>query len=433
MYYSNKNQILKNLVVGANTPVPVNNGSMVKSINFDNAATTPPFTSVLKKIAKFAPMYSSIHRGTGYKSKLCSKLYENSKKIIADFLNADASLNTVIYVQNTTEAINKIAYKLSQSSDKCTVLTTLMEHNSNFLPWRYGFDIDYVDIDICGRLDLNDLEHKLKKYQGSVKLVTVTGASNVTGYINPIHTIASLAHKYGAYILVDAAQLIAHGPIDIMDQYNDKHIDFIVFSGHKMYAPFGSGALIGPKDFFVGKPNLVGGGTVKMLTSTDVVWNDPPYNEEAGTPNLMGAIAITEAIRTLSEIGLDTIVSNEHTITEYALNNLRTIPNLKIYGSDECENRVGIISFNFTNIPHYTTAQFLSDDAGIAVRNGCFCAQLYIQKLLDIKGSELKWYLNHPDPEGPGMVRISFGLYNDTKEVDTLVDALTCFYRNKSK
>ena len=202
-------------VVGLDTKVPLGNGMMATAINFDNAATTPPFKAVIKNICNFAPWYSSIHRESGYKSQLSSHIYELARYKVASFVKASPTVHDVIFVRNTTEAINKLAYRLWDANNKQVILCSDMEHHSNDLPWRDKFHVDYICIDGKGRLMLDDLEDKLKKYRGKVALVTITGASNVTGHINPIHKIAEMTHSHGAKILVDGAQLVPHAPIDM--------------------------------------------------------------------------------------------------------------------------------------------------------------------------------------------------------------------------
>lgn len=411
--------MFKNLVVGDNCEVKLESGSTVHYINFDNAATTPPFHSVINSMVNFCPIYSSVHRGTGFKSKLSSKVYDEARDKILNFVGGNKDFHTVIFLKNTTECINKLSYRLKDTLKDKIVLTTYMEHHSNMLPWRYRYNTFFVDIDERGRLCMDDLEYKLKKYKGKVGLVAVSGASNVTGYINPIYDIARLTHKYGAKILVDGAQLIPHSNLDMMSIDSPEHIDFVAFSGHKMYAPFGTGALIAPKDTFKnGYSELIGGGTVKFVSIDDVIWADVPEKEEAGTPNLMGVVALVESIKTLQEIGIENIEKYERSLTQYAHNLMRAIPNLIIYDDSNIKNKVSIISFNMKGLHHTQLAYILAKEAGIAVRNGCFCAQPYVQRLLGISDEDAKKYRQNDKSRLPGMVRISFGLYNDYNEIE---------------
>ncbi|MCD3328254.1 aminotransferase class V-fold PLP-dependent enzyme, partial [Clostridium botulinum D/C] len=227
----------RKLVVAVNTKVPLINGEYGQAINFDNAATTPPFTTVVDEVIKFMYLYSSVHRGFGYKSQFSTKVYENSRNVVAKFVNCDTKYNSIIFVKNTTEAINKLSNMLYSKLKDYVILSTDMEHHSNDLPWR-KYNIDYIGLDKNFRLSLDDLKTKLQNYNGKVKLVTVTGASNVTGFKNSIHEIAKLAHMYGAKILVDGAQLVPHSAVDMKPMDSDEHIDYLAFSAHKLYAPF---------------------------------------------------------------------------------------------------------------------------------------------------------------------------------------------------
>lgn len=415
----------RNLVFGVNTLVPITNDKKVPYINFDNGATTPPFCSVIDGINHFSSLYSSIHRGTGYKSIVSSNFYDNAREIVLDFVKGDPRYHELIFVKNTTEAINKLSYRLLEDNKNSIVLSTFMEHHSNDLPWRNKYNVDYVDIDSSGRLSLDDLEYKLKKHKGKVKLVTVTGASNVTGYINPIHEIAEISHKHGAKILVDGAQLVPHYPVDMKPFNSSEHIDYLAFSAHKMYAPFGTGVLIGPKETFKkGDPEFMGGGTANIVTPDFVLWEDPPNKEEAGTPNLLGVVALVHSIKILKNIGMENIDEHEKLLAGYALEKIKNIPNINLYCDSTIYNRVSIIPFNIEGIHHEKVAEILAAEGGIAVRSGCFCAQPYIQKLLKINTEGMEKYRKDPNLPRPGMVRISFGLYNNFKEINIFIKLL---------
>lgn len=408
----------RNLIVGSNSFVRLENGNSVNYINFDNAATTPPFKSVISEIVDFSPTYSSVHRGTGYKSIVSSRVYDDGREIVLDFVGGDKDYHTVVFLKNTTECINKLSYRLKDTLKDKIVLSTYMEHHSNLLPWKYRYTTDYVEVDAVGRLCLEDLEFKLKMYNGKIGLVAVTGASNVTGYINPIYTIARICHKYGAKILVDGAQLIPHSSFDMKPIDSTEHIDYLVFSGHKMYAPFGTGALVAPKEIFQeGYSEQIGGGTVKYVSMKDTIWADPPEKEEAGTPNLMGIVALSTSIKILQNLGMSKIEEYERDLTSYALYLMKDIPNLILYDDKNIEEKVSIISFNMNGLEHNELATILAREGGIAVRNGCFCAQPYVQKLLKISDDEMERYRSDESLPRPGLVRVSFGLYNDYNEI----------------
>lgn len=430
----------KDLVIGSRSLVELNNKNRVHYINFDNAATTPPFRTVMNRLNSLAPIYSSVHRGTGQKSIISSKLYEKGRRDVLDFIKANERTTMVIFLKNTTECINKLSYRLKPVIEDKVVLITYMEHHSNMLPWRERYKTDYVDIDLHGRLDLNDLELKLKKYKGDVKLVCVAAASNVTGYVNPVHDIAAICHKYGALILVDGAQAVPHMSFDMKDDNDPQHIDFLAFSAHKMYAPFGTGALITPKNIFIeGSPEMVGGGTVQFVSADDVIWAYPPEKEEAGTPNLMGVEALSESIRTINSIGMGNIEAYEKDLLKYAYDRIIQIPNIVLYDDGDTDRKVSLISFNIAGLHHSIVAQILGEEGGIAVRNGCFCAQPYVQRLLWITRSQMESYRSCPKMALPGMVRVSFGIYNDYNEIDLFIYMLEKiannipYYQNKYK
>ena len=282
---------------GVETRVPLIGGESRVAVNFDNAATTPPFIEVVDTVHRFMDWYSSIHRGTGYKSQLSTEVYEHSRGITERFCGADPRYHTAIFCSNCTHGINILARRLNLPPGR-RVLTTYMEHHSNLLPWTaVNGEVEHADVSKNdGSLDLETLEAKLKV--GNVGLVAVTGASNVTGVLNPLGVIARLAHAHGALLMVDAAQLVAHRAIDMKSPGDPEAIDFLTFSAHKIYAPFGSGVLIARRDLWNndGPPVFPGGGTVRMVTHQEVLWADLPEVEEGGTPNVVGALALAKSL-----------------------------------------------------------------------------------------------------------------------------------------
>ncbi len=423
---------VRQAVVGVNAQIPLYDGSMAPYINFDNAASTPTLQPVLDKINELMIWYSSIHRGTGFKSQISSELYDLSREIVANFFGLSLSENhTVIFVKNTTEAINKLAFRFPFEPGD-VVLVSRMEHHSNDLPWRRRAKVVYIEVDDQGRLLMDDLEAKLRQYQGKVKLLAVTGASNVTGWVNDIHRMAELAHAHGARILVDAAQLAPHRKINMRPQNDPGHIDFLAFSGHKIYAPFGGGALLGDTDIFeTGEPDMVGGGTVAIVSYDKSVYLPPPESDEAGTPNTVGVIAMAKALLVMDEIGMDAVAQHEEELTRYALEKMQTIPELHILGSNDPQDaphRLGVIAFNIGDLPHALTAAILNHEGGIGVRNGCFCAHPYLKLLMNISDEEAERMeaaiLAGDRSQIPGAVRVSFGIYNTREEIDHLITVL---------
>jgi cysteine desulfurase/selenocysteine lyase len=422
----------RNLFVGLDQQVPLLDGSSRQYINLDNAASTPPMLPVKQAIDRFLPYYSSVHRGTGFKSQLSTWAYDNARQVILDFVGADPQTYTVIFGKNTTEAINKLAHRFPAQTGRDVVLVSLMEHHSNDLPWRCASQVIHIGTRPDGSLDEVEFDRLLNEYSQRIALVSISGASNVTGTINPIHRLAEKTHKIGAQIAVDCAQLAPHRRINVGELADPAHLDYIFISGHKMYAPFGTGALIGRLDTFEqGDPDLCGGGQVEIVTVDDVVWTHPPEKDEAGSPNVVGAVALSAAIRTLDAIGMDKVAAHEAELTRYLLEQLPGIPGLSLYGDPDparAETRLGVVPVNLDKIPHALVSAILGYEFGIGVRHGCFCAHPYLLCLLGVGAAEAEavreQILAQDKRAVPGLVRISFGLYNEKGEVDALIEAL---------
>jgi cysteine desulfurase / selenocysteine lyase len=422
---------MRDRIFGLDREVPLLDGRLAPYINLDNAASTPALVDVVEAIDAFMPYYSSVHRGTGFKSRLSTVAYDQAHAIIGRFVSADLSTNTVIFGKNTTEAINKLAFRLPCGPNS-VIITTQLEHHSNDLPWRPRAEVIHIKALPDGRLDEDDFDRQLERYAGRVALVTVTGASNVSGYLQPIHRLARKAHAAGARILVDAAQLAPHRRVDMRPDDDPEHLDFVVLSAHKMYAPYGTGALIGPKAFFLqSPPEYRGGGTVDIVTLDEVYWAGEPDRDEAGSPNVVGAVAMAVAAQVLMEVGMDAIAAHEEHLVTYALERLREVPGIQIYGQSDpakAHEKVGVIPFNLAGVSHFLVAAILGYEGGIGVRSGCFCAHPYVVHLLQLNDHESdRWrdqMLGGDKSEMPGMVRASFGCYNNTEDVDHLIDML---------
>jgi selenocysteine lyase/cysteine desulfurase len=350
------------------------------------------------------------------------------RQSVGRFVDADERYHEVIFVKSTTEALNRVAH-LARASETL-VFSNVMEHHANLLPWRLlGSGIRYVHVDADGVLDQDDLRRQLRSAPIDVpRLVAISGASNVTGYAPPIHEIARLAHLYGARILVDGAQLVPHRPVSMRGGEPESVIDFLAFSSHKLYAPFGTGVLVVPRVALGCTPDLLGGGIVELVTHDRVVWSDLPDREEAGSPNVVGAVALGAAMQRLSELGMARVANHERALTAYAIDRLSTIPGLRILGPSTSSDRVGIISFTLDSVSHMLAASVLSYEWAIGVRAGCFCAHLGMLHLLRVGTRPLAAYerqiLAHDKVGLPGAVRASVGLYNTTRDVDELFDGL---------
>lgn len=433
-------ETVRDQIVGVDALVPLLDGSQRPYVNFDNAASTPALRPVLDKITEFMTWYSSVHRGTGFKSQVATHAYEAAHAIALRFVGADPATHTAIFGKNSTEALNKLANRFPFAPGD-VVLTTLMEHHSNDLPWRKAAHVEHVRPDATGALDVAHLEALLDKYAGRVKLVALTGASNVTGYINPVYHIAELAHAAGAQILVDVAQFAPHRAVDMRALDDPSHLDYVVLSAHKMYAPFGTGALIGRRDTFEqGDPDMVGGGVVEIVTVDSVSWTGLPDKEEAGSPNVVGAVAMAEAMLCLEAIGMDALAAHEAQLTARLLEGLKRLDGVAVYGIKDparAHEKVGVVPFNLAGLDHYQVAAMLSAEGGIGVRNGCFCAHPYLLHLLGVDAHNATEYRDeiHGGIKAhlPGLVRASFGCYNTLDEVDWFVEVLERIQRGEMR
>lgn len=424
---------LRDFIVGGHTLVPIMDGTLVPYINLDNAASTPIARAVKAKMDESLEWYSAVHRGAGFKSQVSSLAYEHARDIILDFVGAGHGDRTCVFLRNATEAINRCANRLNFKQGD-VVLTTLMEHHSNMLAWRKRTtNVQYIDIDENGAPVISDMIAKLEANKGNVRLVAVSGGSNVTGVVPDIHAIARVVHEAGALFLVDAAQLAPHRPIKMGKKGDPDSIDFLAMSAHKMYAPMGSGVLIGPIEAFTGgTPDLVGGGTVVFVSEESVMWTEPPDSEEAGSPNVPGAIAMAAAARFIEDdLGWDWLIQHERDLTSYALTKMQEVPGLIITGPNDPslpDDRLGVIAFRLTNVNFYLIAAILSHEYGIGTRVGCFCAHPYLMHLFHVPQDlieQLSREISAGDKRNiPGAIRISFGFYNTREDVDAVVAAL---------
>ena len=415
-------------VVGVEHEVRLLDGGRTTYVNLDNAATTPVLRHVQHMLREAEEIYSSVHRGAGYKSRRTSDLYEEARAEVLRFLGAQDGKRVAIFTKHTTEAVNKLAAEFPLERGDVVILSE-MEHHANLLPWRGRAEIAYLPVDAQGRLDLGALPDLLERHSGRVKLVAISGASNVTGYVNDIHFAAEMAHRHGAMIFVDAAQLAPHRRIRMLNADDPGAIDFLAFSAHKLYAPYGAGALVGPREFFrLGAPQLRGGGAIKFVSLDDVIWDEPPAREEAGSPNVLGAIALGAALRSLEAMGVERLEAREHELLLYLLGRLGEVPGVEVLGGMASDERIGAVSFVLDGVPPMLVAAALGWEWGIGVRAGCFCANPYVMRLLHLSSPQVAG-LRDEIARGershlPGAVRASLGLYNLEAEIDRLHAAL---------
>lgn len=422
MHRDNIDEIRK-LFIGLDNKIVINGKKQVIPINFDNAATTPVLKKVMRAVLKASENYGSIARGDGQKSQYSSDLYEECRRYVIDYFNAPLNKYTAIFVSNTTEGINKLSNILIENKNDI-VITSRMEHHSNDLPWRGKCDLKYVEVDEKGRIIMEELEEMFSIYQDRIKYVTITGASNVTGYITDIRRVAKLAHKYGAKLIVDGAQLVPHRAINICGKEDDDYIDFLIFSAHKVYAPFGSGAIIGLRDELEKyPPDTKGGGTVERVLDDEIIWLSTPEKNEAGSPNFFGAVALMQALKEMNKIGFELIESNEKKLLKILIEGMKNFERVILYGDNEnIEDRLGIMVFNIDRLCYEMVGEYLASIRGIAVRQGGFCAHPYTRRLLGIKNDEIEEYIKKNGM--PGMVRVSLGAYNSEKEVNIFLETI---------
>ena len=385
-------------MIGSDVEVPCLDGRTRRYVDLDHAASTPAMAGVWAAVEEFMPWCSSVHRGSGYKSRLATTAYEGARAAVAEFVGARDA--TVVLVRNTTEAINVLSAALPAGT---RVLSTAAEHHANMLPWR-RHDLTVLPVPDSAWELVERCEHALRVAQPRIDLVAVTGASNVTGEVWPLAELAAVAHHYGAELFVDAAQLAPHRAIDMAAT----GIDYLALSGHKLYAPFGAGALVAcGRALDRGEPLLRGGGAIELVTLDDIVWADAPERYEAGSPNVVGAVALGAACRILRQLGMQRVEAHERGLSARLAAGLARVPGLRTLElwDDPTVDRVGLATFELEGYRHPLLAHLLGVPAGE----------------LEAHRAELR---SGGRPALPGAVRASFGLGTRAQDVDRLVDAL---------
>jgi len=376
-------------------------------IYFDNAATSQKPRQVIEALDKYYREYNAnIHRGIHKLAEEATLAHEEAREKVAKFINAGRT-EEIIFTRNATEAINLVAYAWGRANIKQgdKIVLTIMEHHSNIVPWQElakekGATIEFIRIDDEGLLRQDEIHELIDE---RTKIVCVAHASNVLGTINPVKDIIRAAHRFGAFVLVDAAQSVPHMPIDTRDM----DCDFLAFSGHKMLGPTGIGVLYGKSKHLDSMPPfLFGGEMIKEVHTTGATWKELPYKFEAGTPNVAGAIGLGATIDYLRKIGMKNVHDHEKEITGYALRRMSELKELTVYGPRDVSKRVGVVSFNLGDIHAHDLASIM-DEEGIAIRSGHHCAQPLMEFL-----------------QIPAASRASFYIYNTNQEVDVFIDAL---------
>jgi selenocysteine lyase/cysteine desulfurase len=420
-------------VLGRDVTVPLVTGGEVTYAALDYAASAPALQRVWDDVAAYAPYYGSVHRGAGYLSQLSTDLFENSRAAVAAFLDCRDS-DQVVFTRSTTDSLNLLARALPTG---CQVFVFETEHHASLLPWG-DERVTCLDAPRTHGEAVRTLERALAdRDPHGPALVCVTGASNVTGELWPVRELAAAAHAHGARIVLDAAQLAPHHPVSV----RDLDVDWVAFSGHKLYAPFGSGVLAGRADWLSeAEPYLAGGGASRKVArradgGVDVEWHTTAARHEAGSPNVIGAYAVASACKALTETGFDTLVARERYLIGKVREGLAEVPEVKVlslFGADA--PRVGVLSFVVRgwNSSHFAAA--LSAEYGIGVRDGLFCAHPLVRTLL---GSDPEDVGECGAPDGGSTslnaIRVSFGAGTPDEHVDRFVRAVKELVRDGAK
>lgn len=412
--------------VGTDVRVPVADGRLVRYADLDQAATTPAFRSVRDTVDAFLEWSASVHRGAGYKSRLATDVYEEARERVAAFVGADPRRDHVVFTRSTTESLNVAASLVDLGPDD-VVAVSVLEHHSNLLPWRRHARIAYIEVDDDGRLRLDSLASILGRERGRVRVVALTAASNVTGTRTPIHAAAELAHAHGARISVDAAQLVAHRPVDMRPHDDPGHIDMLSFSGHKMHAPYGAGVLVAAADLLdATEPRLIGGGTVRAVTRLHETLLGGPDRHEAGSPNVTGAVAIAAAAVALQDLGFEHIARHEDRLVRRLVGGLAALPGVHLLGPAGVSalDRGAVVSFVVDGVEPGEVASVLSAEHGIGARDGAFCAHPYLEVLTRRRGLPAS-SAEHVGACGvPGATRLSCSAATRPEDVERAVQAV---------
>lgn len=374
-------------------------------VYLDSGATTQRPRQVIDKMNEYYLRYNSnVHRGVHFLSNKCTDANEEAREIVREYIHA-ASGKEIIFTRGTTESINLVAYSFGEAfiQEGDEIIVTEMEHHANIVPWqmlceRKGAVLKVIPFLDNGELDLTSLDTLLTE---RVKMVGVAYVSNVLGTVNPIKQIIDRAHAVGAKVLIDGAQAIQHMPVDVQQL----DCDFFVFSGHKIYGPTGIGVLYGKEKLLDQMPPWQGGGEmIKEVRFVKTTYNELPFKFEAGTPDFIGVIGFGEAIKYVESIGLESLADYEHRLMTYAMEQVKAIPGMRIFG--EAAHKSSVISFALGDIHHSDTG-ILLDKQGIAVRTGQLCAEPTMQHY-----------------GVTGMVRASLGMYNTCEEIDLFCEGL---------
>ncbi|MFZ5365392.1 MAG: aminotransferase class V-fold PLP-dependent enzyme [Patescibacteria group bacterium] len=423
-------------VIGTNDSITLTTGKKTRVVLLNNAATTPPFEKTLKEVNHFLQTYGALHRGAGPHANITFLKVQDALSSIRKFLNLPES-HALLFTQNTSAAINLFARMLRlKKSD--VVITSSIEHTSNNLAWHYNTEAQVVEVHAFedGSIDYGDLEKKAAKHGKNLKLITMTGASNQTGYIPDIQKLSKIAHKHKALLFIDAAQLAPHRKMDMKQD----GVDALAFSAHKVYAPFGIGVLALPKSLLDTIPADPGGGSIDMISEKDILWAPPQERHQTGTWNVTGIVACASSCKVLMDASWKAVEKHERELVEYMAERLPKVPNITMYVPSEkylTENRIGTFPFNISGIHHAQLASILEHEYGIETRAGTICNHRLVRRWHKISDAEQKkiekQIANGNRLASYGIVRASFAIHNTKKDIDLLLSALTEIAKNGPK
>jgi selenocysteine lyase/cysteine desulfurase len=421
--------------IGRDTEYPTVDGSRGPRIYLDSAASTLMMAPAYEVAHEFLEHYASTHSDLHYAARGASHAFEWAHEKVLEFVDANPATYCAFFAgSGATAGFNRMATSLARArAERDVVLVSEMEHHSNDLPHRqYCKKVVHVpcmgEFERYGALDMEKLQAIVDEYGERINYIAVTGASNVSGAITPLAEVSRIVHAVDAYLIVDASQMIAHAPVSM----DDADIDVLVFSGHKIYAPGSPGAVIAKTELLNAiSPAELGGGMVDDVYLAEYMPTQTlPDREEAGTPNIVGAITLGAVLDLLHRVGMDKVREKEIALIDYAWRELSAIDGVILYGPDPADvARTGTITFNIKGFDHGLTAAALNDYHNIQVRNGCFCAHPYVRELLKREMWEMDIDPDAPNAEAEverkrGMARASLGLYTTRADIDALIAAV---------
>ncbi len=421
---------------------PVAGGGETRRYYLDSAASTLSMNCARQVADELLRHYANTHSQAHFAARIVNHAYDWAHRQVLDFVRSSTPECHVICFAGTgsTASLNRLARALAaRRPERDIVLVSLMEHHANDLPHRkQAGQVIHIPLTgeapALGAVDLAALERLLEQHQGRVNYVAVSAASNVTGIVNPVHDIAERAHAYGAWVVVDASQSLAHAPLTLSDTgAAERELDAVAFSGHKLYAPGSPGVMVVRRALLEGQePDELGGGMVDDVSVSGYqITEHFPDREEAGTPNIPGAVQLGAVLNVLQRIGMAQVHTAEQRLLRRLLAELTAIPGVQVYGDPDPDRtpRLGVVSFNLAGLEHGLVAAVLNDYYNVAVRNGCFCAHPYVRELLKPELWELDIDLDADDAEAlvqpwRGMVRASLGLYSTDEDIEALLTGI---------